>query len=251
MSDDRITLRVGNVMPECDLALRADGTCEHGGYWLDPVSMELVLGLDVSPWHERAIVQACQTDEPGDDGSEMITEATRRRLWVWSIQTQQQTPAMGVRLLLRPGQIPLPEVAWRVAYQPELLCPGCAEDMAVEARATGLQLEQHGHQKGIRATIIVVGRDHKVLAISRPACHALISLGWMVQLADAGMRCVDPLWPGCPPVPSLMASHPVGQDQCMDPQELEQFLVAEGWREPASDRRLRHKRQQASRRAKG
>jgi len=246
--DDSIRVQVGDVMPKCDLALRADGTCEHGGYWLDPVRMHLVLGLDVSPWHERAIIQACQVDDLGRDGLQLVTSHSRRRLWVWSMLTQQPSPAMGITLWLRPGEITLPEVAWLVPYHPELLCPGCAKDMAMAARANGLALEQQ-QDKGIGTTIILVGRDHKVLAISRPACHTLISLGWMVQLADAGMRCVDPAWAGCPPVDPMLLSHPAGQAECMRLQELEQFLVAEGWRERASDRRLRHKRQRASRRA--
>ena len=247
MSADLITPAVGDVLPQCDLALRADGTCQHGGYWLDPVSMHLVLGLDVSPWHERAIIQACQADEP--DGIHPVASKARRGLWVWSMLTQQPTPAMGITMWLRPGQITLPEVAWRVPYPAELLCPGCAKDVALSARATALQISDYGGNEGIGATIILVGRDHKVLAISRPACHSFISIGWLVQVADAGMRCVDPAWPGCPPVESMLVSHPAGQPECMDPQELEQFLVAEGWREPAADRRLRQKRQRGNRRA--
>jgi hypothetical protein len=163
--------------------------------------------------------------------------------------TQQPSPAMGITLWLRPGQITLPEVAWFVPYPAELLCHGCAENMAMGARATALQISGYGSNEGIGATIFLVGRDHKVLGISRPACHSFISMGWLVQLADAGMRCVDPSWPGCPPVESALVSHPAGHAECMDPQELEKFLVAEGWREPAADRRLRHKRQRGNRRA--
>jgi hypothetical protein len=249
MSDQESMLHAGDVMTECELTLRADGTCEHGGYWLDPVRMHLVLGLDVSPWHERAIIQACQADEPGPDGIQPVTSKARRGLWVWSMLTQQPSPAMGITLWLRPGQITLPEVAWFVAYPAELLCHDCAIDMAMAARDTGLRITQYGGDKGIDTTIILVGRDHKVLAISRPACHSFISLSWAVQLADAAARRTDPAWPGCPPVESAMVSHPAGHPECMDPQELEQFLVAEGWREPAADRRLRHKRQRGNRRA--
>jgi hypothetical protein len=234
--DDSIQLRVGDVMPECQLVLRADGTCEHGGYFLDPVGLHLVLGVDVSPWHERAIIDACRVDDPGEDGTEVLLNGTKRRQWVWSLMTQEAVPTIGLMLFVRPGEIRLPEVRWHVAYDTQPLCTDCAIGTSTEAMLTCLEL-MRDPGKGMRSTLILVGRDHKVLGISRPACHGDLAIVWQRQLADALNRLLMPEEPR-----AELWSHPVGQPEMMDPLELERYLVANGWIESVQKRAARIRR---------
>lgn len=245
---DTVKVREGEVMPHCEIPLRADGTCEHAAYFVDPVRLHVVLGVDVSPWHEEALRQACRVSDDVPEGEvEIITDATRKRLWVWSILTQQAAPTLGLSLYLRPGRIPLPPLQWALRYDPEQLCGGCAYDTAMLARACGVVIGEEA-DRGRPTGIVLVGRDHRVLGISKPACHGGICLAWYVQLADACMRSVDPEHIGCPPVTKAMWCHPAGQENTMTAEGLERYLVANGWSEPAKHRRLQQKRQRARRR---
>jgi hypothetical protein len=235
MSSEQTDVEVGQPMPDCDIPLRADGTVEHGGYFLDPVQLHLVLGVDVSPWHERAIGQACDPD-----GSQS------RPLWVWSLAVRQPVPVMGLSLWLRPGAIPLPDVAWMVPAAAGGLCCGCRADRAKDAMAQHDQL-MDDRPAGMWGSIILVGRDHRVLGISQVACHGLLAALWQGQLVEDAAAEGELVGPRIDGFPSVMC-HPAGQDQLMDAQELDQYLVAKGWREPASRRRLRAKRQRGRRR---
>ena len=230
MSADQITAAVGDVLPQCDLPLRADGTVLQAGYFIDPVRMHLVVGADVNPWHERAITQACQAD------------ADAKRLWVWQISPYQDTASIGLSLWLRPDGLRLPPVQWQITYDPKQFCDSCGRDTAIRALATHDVLSCD-HSRGLASDIVIVGRDHKVLGISQPACHGLISLMWQEKLMNVG-----PMRAGDCELPAVL-HHASGQPDPMDAQDLERYLVADGWAEPASDRRLRHKKQRASRRA--
>jgi hypothetical protein len=235
-------VQVGEVMPDCEIRLRADGSCEQGGYWIDPVRLHMVLGVDVSPWHERAIIKACQAEHRGPSAADQAADPADGRLWSWILTTRQMMPAMGLILCLRPGEITLPEVAWHLEYDPEQLCDGCVRDTGLRAMVAH-DLLQDDRSTVLRATIIVVGRDHKVLAISRPTCHGLLSAVWQEQLMDACCRTdaqemVGPDIPNFPPVICDASGH----EWPMDPRGLQEHLEAYGWREPAqrvADRRRR------------
>jgi hypothetical protein len=230
---------VGLPLADCDIPLRPDGSVEHGGYFDDPVRMQLVLGADVSPWHEQAIMDACQ--EPADElGPVPVPEADRRALWVWSILTRQPMPAMGITLWLRPGPIQLPEVAWFLPLDVDGWCDGCVSDVAKRALVTHDRL-QLDRTKGPSARIILVGRNHRVLGLTSAACHGLLASVWLHQVVDACCG-EEQLGPQIEQFPAVM-HHPVGQPHVMEHLELDRYLVAEGWRESAKQQRERHKRQ--------
>jgi hypothetical protein len=237
---EQMMVHVGDVLPECDIRLRPDGTVEQGGYWLDPVRMQLVLGVDVTPWHEEAIRQACQAEPSGED--------QHRILWAWSLITSQPMPVMGVSMWMRPGPIVLPDVAWMVRYDPEGLCPGCVHHTSIRALAThDVLVSDQG--RAIFATIFVVGRDHRLLSIMHAPCHGLLASVWMSQVLEC---CVDDREPGPvgiadPKFPRILC-HVTDEPELFEPLELDRYLVAKGWRESDRQRQQRRKKQQRRRR---
>ena len=256
MSSEPITLEVGQPMPDCDIQLRADGTVVHGGYFLDPVQVHLVLGVDVSPWHEEAIRQACHVHADATEHDKQVSSDTRKRLWVWSLLTKggrprwgdawyQPMPAMGITLWLRPGPIQLPEVAWFLPLDVDGWCDCCVSDVAKRALVTHDRL-QLDRTKGLSANIILVGRNHRVLGLTSAACHGLLASVWLHQVVDACCG-EEQLGPQIEQFPAVM-HHPVGQPHVMEHPELDRYLVAEGWRESAKQQRERHKRQLGRRR---
>jgi hypothetical protein len=247
MSDSG-TVSAGDVLPDCEIRLRPDGTVEHGGYWLDPVRMQLVLGVDVTPWHEEAIRQASQARPEHDHGQQGSDEGQARILWAWTLTTTQPLPVMGVSMWLRPGPILLPDVAWMVRYDPDGLCPGCVSNTAIRAVAThDLLVSDRG--RDMPATIFVVGRDHRVLAIVQAPCHGLLAAVWQSQImricSDEPEADLSTLVP--PGFPRILC-HVMGEPDVLLPLELDQYLVAEGWRESERLRRQRRRKQQRRRR---
>jgi len=236
MSSEQINALVGHPMPGCEIPIRPDGSVEHTGYLEDPAHLGIVLGADVSPWHEQAIIQACRS--PGTDGKHAA-------LWVWHLVVRQPMPAIGLSLWLRPGEIPLPDQAWMLAYRAGALCDICAANLAQQA------LEIHDHLMADRGTtltgaVTIVGRDHRVLGVARPECHGLLAAVWQHQLIDSALG-EGHAGPAIEGLPAVM-SHPAGHPHVLEHPELQRYLLREGWREPASVMRLRRARQRARRR---
>jgi len=183
MSSEQMDVEVGEPMPECPIPIRADGTVEHAACVLDPVQLQLVLGCDVSPYHEEAIRRACHVDDPGADGDQERDQDTKQRLWMWRITANNPSAAMVLELFLRPGQIFLPRhTVWVLRYPIQDLCDGCLRDTARRMAETGQALAARP-SKGLPSSIILVGRDHRVLGISKVACHNAVAQEWLMQLA--------------------------------------------------------------------
>lgn len=261
MSDQQLDVRVGEVMPDCEIPLRADGTVDaptivarQPGYFLDPVHMTLVLGVDVSPWHEQAIMRACRDD---DDDLVTQTDATRTRLWAWACTDWMRSPVLDVRLFLRPSGIQLPELQWVISYPTSDLCDGCAEHISDECAGV-LERMRPLPTKGLACCIIVVGRDHRVLGVTVCAMHHELALHWLVNL---GMACgaAHSQHQHRPEVLEWLDAgksgkrinicHIVGQDRVMFPSQARDWIQDHGWRETPQQLRLRKRRQKASRRA--
>jgi hypothetical protein len=238
---------VGLPLPDCDIHLRPDGSVEHGAYFDDPVRLHLVLGADVSPEHEQAIIDACH--EPADElGPVPVPEADRRSLWVWTLLTRQPIPAIGITLWLRSAKVRLPDVSWLVHHDAQQLCGECARDLGIRAIATNDVLAGQQGQS-LQARIIMVGRDHRVLAITHAACHGLLAAVWQEQLATCclGQEEDGLVGPQIDEFPTIM-HHVVGQPHLMQPQDLIAHLVRDGWREHSRERVQRIRRQAARRR---
>jgi len=218
---DIVQVKVGEHLPDCRLLLRPDGTVEPHAIIHDPIRLHLVLGADVSPEHEQAIIDA--SSDADDD--------TSRRLWGW--WTMRGAPGwMMCQLLLRPGQRQFPVLYWH--GKP---CPCCADTYQQLAAAYVADLQRHP-SRGLPARLVVVGRGHRVLMVSRVECHNAIARQWLAVLAD---RTAIGQTSGGGPL-----QHFCGQsDLTSDP---ERWLLEHGWIESPQQMRLRRKRLRARQR---
>jgi hypothetical protein len=228
-----MTASVGQRMPDCPIPMRPDGTLEHGACILDPVQLHLVLGCDVSPYHEEAIRRANAADDAPDDGWRILDSATKHRLWAWRITTNSRAACMGLELFLRPGQIWLPRItAWTLTYPIDDLCDGCLQDVVPRLAATGRALA-HQLSQGLAATITLVGRDHRVLMISKVACHNAVAQEWLMQLAHQSWPALGGQGYVGPPRPDAVICHMSGQPDVLpdsgDCVAQDRWLWQHGW----------------------
>jgi hypothetical protein len=226
MSSD-VTLSVGDVMPECPIPMRPDGTVEHMAHVLDPVRLHLVLGCDVSPYHEQAIRKACHIDDPGPDGWQHLAPATKQRQWVWFVRTNEQPACMWLHLYLRPGPISVPPQAWMVSYPVEDLCGDCARSIGQQLVATARALRVDP-SKGMGSRVILVGRDQRVLSISKLACHNQVASEWALQLACQHMQSMDPE-ATAPHQPDQCIWHMAGEPDVLVDHGSDAWLMRHGW----------------------
>jgi len=241
MSGYLAELQVGDVVPACPIPLRSDGTCTPGVHVADPLHLDVILGVDVAPEQEQAIMDACQ--EITTDG------ASRKRLWVWSIEPNMIGPLLSLTLLLRPAATQWRHMHWMLHYATHDLCSQHAEEIAEDAHSMAGAISDARCTKGLHARILLVGRDHRLLGISHAACHGEISYVWMVHLFSGCARRLDPEHAGPPPVPMGIMTHISGMPQTMVPREARAWLGANGWTETVEQVRLRRRRQKARRRA--
>jgi hypothetical protein len=259
MSSEQIHAVVGEPMPECPIPIRADGTVEHAACVLDPVQLHLVLGCDVSPYHEEAIRMACAGDDIPADGWQILDSASKQRLWMWEITPHRQSALMVLELFLRPGHIFLPrQTMWVLRYPIHELCDGCLHDTAQRLGDTGQALAQQP-SKGLASTIIVVGRDHRVLGISKVACHNAVAQEWLMQLACQSSHALGGWYFLGPARRAATIWHMSGQPDVLrdngDCMTADRWLWQHGWWLPTPDQMAeldrRRGRRQAARRRRG
>jgi hypothetical protein len=239
VSSEQIDAVVGEPMPDCPIPMRPDGTVEHGACVLDPVQLRVVLGCDVSPYHEEAI-------------------RTKPRLWVWRITTNMRPASMMLELFLRPGQIFLPRhTGWLLRYPIQDLCDGCLQDTAQRMAETGQALAARP-SKGMASSIILVGRDHRVLGISKVACHNAVVQEWLMQLAHQSWHALGGEGYVGPARQDANIWHMSGQPHVLDDSGdcmmADRWLWQHGWL-PTPDQlaelHRRSRRRQRARRRKG
>jgi hypothetical protein len=232
-------VRVGDIMPDCPVRLRPDGTCEHEGHVIDPVQLQVVLGADVSPDCEQAIIDAGR-NATGSDG---------QMLWVWSAMTAVMTPDLLLGLHLRPGHTQRQPMVWPLRFMPAGLCDACVVDVGESARQAAGELDPSSTAL-LPAQIITVGRDHRVLSVTHAPCHQWIGFVWLVKVFSACWRHVDPSHLGPPPVPMQVLSHVAGEPGVFQQHgDLALWLMQNGWIESHQQLRLRRRRRHAAKRA--
>lgn len=240
MSGELITLEPGDVVPDCPIPLRPDGSCEQVAHVLDPVQLDLVLGVDVSLEQEQAIMEACR---------EITTdEAAHRRLWRWCAIGCDDHPVVTLFLHLRPGRVQWAKMMWALHYPAHDLCERHAREIGEAAQSVANRLADADGTQGLHARILVVGRDHRLLGISHVACHADMSLTWLVWLISDCCRRLDLEHPEPPTLPVSVFHHIAGLPHTMEPRAAFSWMRDHGWMETPEQLRHRRRRLAAKRR---
>jgi hypothetical protein len=245
MSSQQIHAVVGEVLPGCEIPLRPDGTCTQAVQILDPIRMHLVLGVDVSPYHEHDIIQACKPEAPGR-GWQRVDPHDGRRLWQWLV-VPGCPDAVLLILRLRRGQRQWPRIVWGIRYPAAELCDECAVHLEQAAQQSA-DLLQQCPSKGLPAQIILVGREHRVLGLSMLACHNTVGMHWLRTLAQGCHNSLHPEDPEQQQAPDHIVHAIAGLPECMRPEASHAWLVSHGWVESVQEARLRRRRQRARRR---